>query len=251
MSSEKTLISVVCKIANEEATVMDFTSSILYQFDIAKSKNINCLLIYILDKFNLDRTRQIIEACAIEDARVTFFYSEDTKTLVDSDILAYRKGIESKSDWVVDINAGFRHQPEDLQPFFDLAVSGQFDAICGARFQKNGHFYARSLQRRVLSRAGTVIGNLLLGLRFNDLTSGFIMFRREILIQILSEPLKSRYHFLQTELKWRLNSLTTNYIEIPILYRSDSGPLKARVIVDSVLNLFRLMILNVFGKLRK
>ena len=249
MTNSKVLIAVVCKIANEEKTVVEFTRLMLSEFDIAQVKNIECSLIYVIDQFSSDNTLTILQQISKEEQRVSFFQNEDAITLVDSDILAYKKGIESKSDWIVDINAGFRHQPKDLQLFFEFAISAEYDAICGTRFQSGGHYKIKSLQRRMFSKGGTVLGNVMLGTKFTDLTSGFIMFKRELLIKILEKPIHSKYHFLQTELKWKIQLNTKNYIEIPITYASNSGPLKVQVIFDAVVNLFRFTLTNLFSKI--
>jgi len=251
MVNNKVSVAVVCKVANEEITVADFTHSILSEFDIAKLKNIECSLIYVIDQFSSDNTLTILQQLCREDKRVNFFSNLNAITLVDSDILAYKKGIESKSDWIVDINAGFRHQPKDLRLFFDFVNSSKYDAICGTRFQTGSNYTIKSLQRKVFSKGGTIIGNVMLGTQFTDLTSGFIMFKRELLVKILEKPIHSKYHFLQTELKWKIQSITENYIEIPIAYSSKSGPLKAKVVLDAYINLMRFTLVNLFNKIVK
>ena len=77
------------------------------------------------------------------------------------------------------------------------------------------------------------------------------MFKRELLIKILEDPIHSKYHFLQTELKWKIQSNTKNYIEIPITYASNSGPLKAQIIFDAVINLFRFTLTNLFNNIAR
>jgi len=46
----------------------------------------------------LDNTLTILQQVSGEDQRVNFFLNKNAITLVDSDILAHKKGIESKSD---------------------------------------------------------------------------------------------------------------------------------------------------------
>jgi len=249
MTNSKVLVAVVCKIANEEKTVTNFTRSILIEFDVAELRNIECSLIYIIDQFSSDNTLTILQQISEEEKRVNLFLNKNARTLVDSDIFAYKKGIESKSDWIVDINAGFRHQPKDLELFFDFALSAKYDAICGTRFGSGGNYHIKSLQRRIFSKGGTALGNAMLGTQFTDLTSGFIMFKRELLVKILEKPIRSKYHFLQTELKWKIQFYTKNYIEIPITYASNSGPLKAKVVLDAIINLSRFTLANLFNKI--
>jgi len=73
------------------------------------------------------------------------------------------------------------------------------------------------------------------------------MFKRELLIKILEKPIHSKYHFLQTELRWKISSNTKNYIEIPITYASNSSPLNAQIILDAIVNLFLFTLTNLFN----
>lgn len=230
-------LCVVAKIANESATIFDFTSDLLNQFNLAKAIGVNCHLIYVIDDFSKDTTLQIVRKMAEQDDRIQVFYNESAQTLVDSDIFAYRKGIESNSDWIVDINAGFRHQPKDLKRFLEVIQDRNIDAVLGSRYLEGGKSIVKSRQRQVFSKEGTRIGNLLLGTHYTDLTSGFMMLRRQILIMILEKPVRSRFHFLQTEIKFRIWLVTRRVVEVPIEYRSVSGPLKREAIFDAVFNL--------------
>lgn len=229
---------MVSKIANEEDTIQAFTMDLLGQFDLAHRKGVDCNLIYVVDPFSVDKTHEIVNRIAASDERVKVFWNDNAKTLIDSDIFAFRKGLESQSEWIVDINAGYRHKPEDLSKFIEFifdrtALIGVF----GSRYCQNGSSIVKSRQRNFLSRGGTSIGNFLLGTNFSDLTSGFMMLRREILEEVLKAPIRSKYHFLQTELKFKIWNESREIEEIPIEYRSNSGPLGPAVILDAIVNL--------------
>ena len=74
--------------------------------------------------------------------------------------------------------------------------------------------------RRMLSKGGTILANLLLGTKLYDMTSGFQGFHRDIIGKLLEYPLKSRAHFYQTEVKYLLRKHRT--AEVPIHYQAPS-----------------------------
>jgi len=104
------------------------------------------------------------------------------------------------------------------------------------------------LKRRVVSKGGTFLTNRLLGTKLSDMTSGYQLFRREVLEGILARGIQSRGHFFQTEMKvyahqWEIT-------EVPIHYRAASPSVNAAVINDAFSHLIRLFKMRVRGELR-
>ena len=92
--------------------------------------------------------------------------------------------------------------------------------------------------RRLVSRGGTVAANLLLGTRFHDMTSGFELFSRTALVEILERGIHSRAHFFQTEIKYHARNM--RMIEVSIEYSAPSSNLGMGPLRDALQNLFRL-----------
>ena len=101
---------------------------------------------------------------------------------------------------MLEIDAGFSHQPADIPRFFEKMAEG-FDCVFGTRFAHGGGFTESPLKRKVISRGGTLLTNLLLGTRLSDMTSGFELFTRGALEEVLSRGVNSRGHFFESEFK--------------------------------------------------
>lgn len=235
----------MAKIANESPTIKKFTEDIIKQFNLASRRGLSCSLIYVIDKFSKDDTYEIVKNMAKTEKRIKVFWNDKVETLVDSDIFAYKMSLESNTNWIIDINAGYRHQPKDLINFFDLTGNKEIDAVFGSRYLEGSKISMKSRQRRILSKEGTRIARYLLGLPFTDLTSGFMMLRRETLHIVLRKPVRSRYHFLQTELKFRVWQTSKRIKEVPIQYESSSGALRLAAILDALKNLLLLIVVRI------
>jgi dolichol-phosphate mannosyltransferase len=104
-----------------------------------------------------------------------------------------------------------------------------------------------SLPREILSRGGTILANLALNTKLSDMTSGFQLFKREILEKILQKGIYSRGPFFQTEMK--AYCIRTNYAEVPITYSMASHAIGAASIKESFQQLWRLFALKRSGTL--
>lgn len=103
------------------------------------------------------------------------------------------------------------------------------------------------LTRRILSRGGSLLVNILLGTKLKDMTSGFELFTNSALKAVLNNGIKSRGHFFQTEIKVYCHKF--HIAEVPIHYRAPSASVNLVVLKDAFKNLFRLFKLRLSGNI--
>jgi dolichol-phosphate mannosyltransferase len=104
------------------------------------------------------------------------------------------------------------------------------------------------LFRRLISRGGSLVTNLLVGTGLHDMTSGFELFSRKSLEMVLARGIHSRAHFFQTEIKYYCRDLRIK--EVPITYKTDAAGVGHRALLDAFSNLGRLIRLRWFGTRR-
>ena len=90
----------------------------------------------------------------------------------------------------------------------------------GSRYINGGSMTDSPLKRRMLSRGGTMLTNLLLGTNLYDMTSGYQGFHASVVAKILTYPLLSKAHFYQTEIRYLLRH--HRVAEVPIHYQAPS-----------------------------
>ena len=194
-------------------------------------------LFAILDKKSTDRTRELLGD--LEDCRnnLQVIWSPENRCVVDAYVVGYKRALEAKCDWILEMDAGFSHQPADLTMFFDKMSQG-YDCVFGSRFCPGGSMKESPLARRLISRGGTILSNLLLGTRLKDMTSGFELFARNALQLVVNKGIRSRGPFFQTEIKVYCRNL--HIAEVPIQYRAASHNVGSSALKDSFSNLWRL-----------
>jgi dolichol-phosphate mannosyltransferase len=237
-------LGIICPMANEEASVQRFVNEVLDECAPRAFRSVTFFA--VLDNVSKDRTRELLEELKTERPQLEVVWSPENRSVVDAYVRGYREALDAGCDWILEIDAGFSHQPSDIPQFFDKMGMG-YDCVFGSRFCRGGTVSDSSTKREMISRGGTILANLLLGTKLRDMTSGFEMFTRAALQEVLNRGIKSRGPFFQTEIKTYCRHL--KIAEVPIQYRAASHNVGRQALKDSFSNLWRLFRLRLQGQL--
>lgn len=236
-------LGVVCPMANEAATAVRFVEALLES--CARFPFRSVALFVVLDLASHDETRELLEAHAELRPELHVIWAPETRGVADAYVRGYREALGAGCDWILEIDGGFSHSPADIAGFV-AAMAGGADCVFGSRFAAGGRNLG-SLKRRLISRGGTLLTNLLLGTTLSDMTSGFQLFSRDALEGALARGIRSTGPFFQTELKAHCRRLRV--AEVPIRYDSGSHDIGRRAILESFVNLGHLFAERLAGRL--
>jgi dolichol-phosphate mannosyltransferase len=219
--------AIVVPLANEAANFVNFTNALKRILD-----TLCCGVVYfVVDKVSLDNTFELCQHLSKKDLRFVAIYESENTNVVDAYLRGFKEAIENGHDYIIEMDAGLSHDPASIPEFLDALQSG-FDCVFGSRFIKGGKVKNTGFRRILLSKAGTVLSNMLLGTKLHDMTSGYQGFKATVVSQILNYGLKSKAHFYQTELRYLLRK--KNYVELPIQYCSTSPTVPLKAIKDAI-----------------
>lgn len=238
----QTRLGIVCPMANEVDSAAFFVAEVLRQCQGFKSVT----FFAILDRVCTDGTMNVLLDLAQKENRLIVIWAPENRCVVDAYIRGYKEALLAQCDWVLEIDAGFSHQPRDIPQFFDKMLQG-YDCVFGSRFCRGGKITKSSLKRQFISKWGTLVTNLLLGTRLKDMTSGFEIFTADALSNVLSQGLRSRFHFFQTEI--RIYCHRFQIIEVPIHYTAASPSVGSDALIDSLKVLGLLFINRLLNRL--
>lgn len=238
MSNVKTSevsLGIVCPMANERETAERFVEDVLGRCAPFRFKSVTFFA--VLDHVSKDGTLELLRELEARRPGLRVVWSPENRSVVDAYLCGYREALAVGCDWVLEIDAGYSHQPSDIPRFFEKMAEG-YDCVFGSRFGGGGRISDSSFKRRFISRGGTLLANLLLGTKLQDMTSGFELFTAPALREILGKGIHSRGHFFQTEIKTHAHSM--RIAEVPIHYRAASASVNHKVLKDAFRNLWRL-----------
>lgn len=219
--------ALVVPMANEEADFNQFTIALKKELDEIP----NGKVYFVVDKVSKDKTLQFCETLSKMDSRFHTVWAPENKNVVDAYIRGYKEALKSDAEYIIEMDAGLSHNPASLKNFIRL-LADNYLCVFGSRFIEGGSMGDSPVNRRSLSKTGTVLANILLGTKLHDMTSGYQGFHRNIVLKFTTYPLKSRAHFYQTEIRYLLRKY--KFIEIPIHYKAPSPSVSKKVIINSL-----------------
>ncbi|HEV8231351.1 MAG TPA: glycosyltransferase [Thermoanaerobaculia bacterium] len=135
-------------------------------------------LIYVVE--GDDGTKEIVERLSVEFPAVRLLYQTDPTGLAN----AFRRGfaaVSLETNFVVTMDADLNHQPEEIPRLLARAVETRADIIVGSRFVRGARVDGVPVWKIAVSRLVNRAIGLLFGLRIQDKTSGFRVYRSEAL----------------------------------------------------------------------
>ena len=225
---KKTII--VMPVANEEETMGKVLDEILE----LPYKN---LYVYpVIDSYSKDNTEKIIREYEEKTGRVKCLFYKESKGVISCYLHGFRVALEDGADFVIEMDGGGSHQPNEIPLFMDKLKEG-YDCVWGSRFIQGGGLEKDPLYRKILSKGGTILSNLVLHTKLNDMTSGFEAFRREVLENMDLDKMLSKGHIYQTEMRYYCRNYKT--IEVPIHYIAGGSSLKLKSVKEAFKVLFK------------
>jgi len=235
-------LGIVCPMANEGDDAVRFCRAVLQE-----CQGFRVVTFFaVFDKVTQDRSLELMRALEQHEPQLRVLWAPENRCVVDAYLRGYNEALAAGCNWILEIDAGFSHQPSDIPQFFAAMETGA-DCVFGSRFLHEGGFERSSLKRRFVSWGGTALANLLLGTRQTDMTSGFEMFSSETLRMVIAQGIQSRAHFFQTEIKTYCRNL--KFVELPITYRAASPRLGSSSLKEAFTQLWRLSQLRLKGEL--
>lgn len=167
---------------NEAETIVPLTERLLQTLD--SLQDAAWKLIYVIE--GTDGTREIVERFAATRPEIEIIYNPQPSGLG----AAFRRGFDAvpaDADYVLTMDADLNHQPEEIPRMLEVAQERRADIVIGSRRVAASTVEGMPVWKTAISRTVNRMMHLLMGLRVNDLTSGFRAYRASALRAIQFE----------------------------------------------------------------
>ena len=191
--------------------------------------------ILIVDDGSPDGTGRLADELAAEHDPVQVLHRPGKLGLGRAYLSGFQVALDGGADLVMEMDADFSHDPEDLSRLLGAARGGA-DLVLGSRYVDGGGVVDWGILRRLVSRAGSLYARWILGVDVHDLTGGFKCFRRATLETIDFPTVRSRGYAFQIELTYRAARCGLAIVELPIVFRErrvGSSKMSARIALEA------------------
>ena len=232
--------AIVIPMANEEQDFKPFIDMLNFVINELNPGNIY----FVIDKASKDRTLELCQELSSKDNRYVTVWAPENRNVVDAYVRGLREAYEAGHDLIIEMDAGLSHDPRAIPMFLRVLNEGN-ECAFGSRFINGGSMGDSPFKRRMLSKTGTVLANVLLGTKLRDMTSGYQGFHRDVVAKIINHDFKSKAHFYQTELRYLLRKRRN--FEVPIHYQAPSPRVSPNAIKNAYQTLFYYFVQRLVG----
>jgi apolipoprotein N-acyltransferase len=173
--------------------------------------------VLVVDDASPDGTGELVAEIAATEARVRLMKRPAKSGLASAYLDGFHTAIAEGYDIAIEMDSDLSHDPTELPGL--LAAAERFDLVVGSRYIPGGSVTDWSRSRVTLSRGGNAYARFMLGLPIHDATSGYRVYRRELLADLLRDPFASDGYGFQIELVSRAHRLGYAVGEAPITFR--------------------------------
>ena len=176
------------------------------------------LKVLVVDDASPDGTGDVAEDLAkTYRGRVAVIHRQGKLGLGSAYVNGFQRAIQAGAESVVQMDADFSHPPEKLSEL--LAALERYDLAMGSRYVKGGSLDTRwPAWRKGLSAFGNLYARTILRLPVFDATGGFRAWRRETLLGMPLERIRSNGYAFQVEMAYVAHRLGFSITEIPFYF---------------------------------
>ena len=200
------------------------------------------LRVVVVDDDSPDGTGEIAGRFARGRADVEVVRRAGERGLGTAYFAGFRRALAAGADAVLTMDCDFSHDPAAVPAL--VAASGAADLVVGSRYVAGGRIENWGLHRKLLSAAANRFARSLLSIPARDCTSGFRLYRREVLEAVPWGRVRSNgYAFLVETLYLAARREGVRVREVPIRFvdrERGRGKMGPREVFAGVFNLIRL-----------
>ena len=202
------------------------------------------LSILIVDDNSPDGTGKIADSLATEHpGRVRVMHRKGKLGLSTAYLQAFQTLLPTDIDAIGQMDADFSHDPKAL---VEMAKSlEKFDVVIGSRYTKGGSTDDRwPLWRKALSAWGNFYARTILGMSPRDVTAGFRLWKRETLLGMPLNRVRSNGYIFTVEMSYLAYCLQFSIGEVPVYFaerRLGKSKMSFKIQVEAALRVWQVL----------
>ena len=178
-------------------------------------KTIKNLDILVVDGGSNDGTAQAVARIVNLEPRVNLISEGAKRGLGKAYLAGFAWGLERGYEKIIEMDADLSHRVLDLSSLLEAKA----DLVIGSRWIVGGGIENWSKSRELLSRTANKYVQFMLKLDVSDATSGFRVYRADLLRKIDLKRIKSEGYTFQIEMVRAARKVGAEIVEVPIIFR--------------------------------
>jgi dolichol-phosphate mannosyltransferase len=173
--------------------------------------------VLVVDDNSPDGTGRIVDEIAAREPRVHVIHREGKRGLGTAYIAGFKWALaNTDARFIFEMDADFSHDPAAIPRFLDRIRDA--DLVIGSRYVEGVTVVNWPLSRLILSISANIYTRIVTGMPLHDATGGFKCFRREVLMALPLDHIKSDGYSFQIEMNYHAWKRKFRIVEMPIVF---------------------------------
>ncbi|MGN0212836.1 MAG: polyprenol monophosphomannose synthase [Muribaculaceae bacterium] len=223
------------------ANIIDAVLSLSQPFDVL-----------VIDDNSPDGTAFIVQDVMKDHpGRVHLLQREGKLGLGTAYIAGFKWALERDYEYVIEMDADFSHNPNDLIPLREACHDGDADLSVGSRYITGVNVVNWPMGRVIMSYYASAYVRMVTGMNVRDTTAGFVCYSRRVLERIDLDKVEFKGYAFQIEMKFTAYKLGFKIKEVPIIFVNrvlGTSKMNSSIFGEAVFGVVKLKVASWFRK---
>ena len=199
----------------------------------------------VVDDNSPDGTGQLADEIAAENPRLHVLHRTVKNGLGRAYIDGFKWALARDYEFVFEMDGDFSHNPDEIPNF--LQAGRDADLVLGTRYKNGIRVINWPLKRLLLSMCAAKYVQIITGMPVTDPTGGYKCFRRQTLMSLDLDAVRSNGYSFQIEMTHKIWRQGLRIAEVPIIFMDrfqGSSKMSRRIIWEALMMVWRLLLQN-------
>ncbi len=160
----------------------------------------------------------------------------------------FRWGLEHGYKYMIEMDADFSHNPDDLPRLYEACATGKGDVVVGSRYVDGKISVVNwPMGRLMMSYFASVYVRFITRMKVMDSTAGFVCYSRRVLEKMKLDKVKFVGYAFQIEMKYTVTRLGFRIYEVPIIFTDrvlGTSKMSMKIFKEAFFGVFNLRLRN-------
>lgn len=164
-------------------------------------------------------------------------------------IHGFKWALSRNYEYMIEMDADFSHNPEDLPRLYKECRDNCFDMSIGSRYISGVNVVNWPMGRVLMSYFASMYVRFVTGMQLRDATAGFVCYRRGVLESINLDKIKFKGYAFQIEMKFKSYLKGFKIIEVPIIFvnrRLGTSKMNSSIFGEALFGVMNLRLSSIF-----
>ncbi len=166
-------------------------------------------------------------------------------------IHGFKWALDKGYDYVIEMDADFSHNPNDLPRLYEECKLNDADMAIGSRYITGVNVVNWPMGRVLMSYFASAYVRFVTRMKLRDSTAGFVCYRRRVLEAINLDKIKFKGYAFQIEMKFKTHFLKFKIVEVPIVFvnrQLGTSKMNSSIFGEALFGVLSLKLNSIFNK---